>query len=103
MRIELLTRLSGTENEYRPLILDDPLESIGDYMPDHAVLLFEAIAGNQTWFLTFKDVANAWNIIDPLQAHLDKPGTPLYEYDAGSKGPKEAESWIEKLGDVWRE
>ncbi|MBI5156186.1 glucose-6-phosphate dehydrogenase [Candidatus Peregrinibacteria bacterium] len=101
MRLHLQTKLGGSEPQFRPLIMEDPLVCVGDCLPEHALLLLEAIHGNQQWFLTFDEVRTAWLLIDPLQSHLDDPKTPLLMYPAGSKGPKEMNEWIEKDGMKW--
>jgi glucose-6-phosphate 1-dehydrogenase len=101
MRLHLQTKLGGMETEFRPLIMTDPLVCVGDCLPDHGHLILEAIHGNKQWFLTFEEIRATWRLIDPLQAHLDKPSTPLYPYAAGSMGPKEAAKWIKKDGAVW--
>ncbi len=103
MNINLLTRISGTEDQYRPLVLSDPLESTGDALPEHAVLLAEAISYKQDWFLNFEDVATSWRLLDPVQDHLDKVDTPLHMYQPGTNGPVEADRWLENHGDQWRD
>lgn len=101
MRLHLQTKISGTEPEYRPLVMEDPLVCVGDCLPEHAVLLLEAIHGKKQWYLSFEEVQTAWRIVDPLQAHLEKTDTPLYTYEAGTPGPKEADTWLEKDGKNW--
>ena len=103
MRFYLQTKIGGTEPSFRPLIMSDPLVCFGDCLPEHSLLLLEAIHGKQQWFLTFEEVRSAWRLIDPLQAHLDKPDTPLPLYPAGSNGPVEAEAWMEREGVRWME
>ena len=101
MRVNLQTKMGGTEPEFRPLILSDPLVCVGDCLPEHSLLILEAIHGKQQWFLSFNEVQTAWRLVDPLQEYLDHADTPLYEYAAGSEGPKEAEDWIGKDGISW--
>lgn len=98
MRLYLQTKIGGTTPTFRPLVLEDPLVCIGDCLPEHGLLLLEAIHGKQTWFLTFDEVRAAWRIIDPLQRHLEKNKTPLYLYPAGSNGPEEVMAWAAKDG-----
>ena len=86
---------------FRPLIMEDPLVCVGDCLPEHALLLLEAIHGNQDWFPTFDEVRLAWQLIDPLQSFLDDPKTPLYSYPAGSDGPAESVEWIQEDGIRW--
>lgn len=101
MKLYLQTKVGGTEPEFRPLIMEDPLVCFGDCLPEHALLLLEVIHGKPQWFLTFNEVHAAWRLIDPLQTHLDKPDTPLVKYAAGSNGPKEAVEWMERQGTEW--
>jgi len=101
MRIHMQTKLGGTEPEFRPLILEDPLVCVGDCLPEHGLLLLEAIRGKQQWFLSFEEVRTAWRLMDPVQAHLEKEDTPLHMYASGSKCPTEAEEWIGKDGIEW--
>ncbi|MCK5016774.1 MAG: glucose-6-phosphate dehydrogenase (NADP(+)) [Candidatus Peribacteraceae bacterium] len=101
MRMHLQTKLGGTEPEFRPLIMEDPLVCIGDCLPEHGLLLLEAILGKQQWFLSFDEVHTAWMLTDPLQTYLDDASTPLYTYASGSNGPDEADEWIKGLGGRW--
>ena len=101
MRIVLQTKVGGTEPMFRPLILEDPLVCVGDCLPEHGLLLLEAIHGKKNWFLTFEEVEKAWKLIDPVQTYLDDQKTPLYSYAAGTDGPIEAKTWIERDGVSW--
>ncbi len=101
MRMHLQTKLGGLEPKFRPLLLEDPLVCVGDCLPEHGLLLLEAIAGIRNWFLSFEEVRASWRLIDPLQAHLDQSSTPLYAYPAGSNGPEEAGAWIARDGIEW--
>ncbi len=101
MRIFLQTKLGGTEPAFRPLVLTDPLVCMGDCLPEHGLLLLEAIHGKQTWFLTFEEIRTAWRLVDPVQSYLSSADTPLYSYTAGSDGPEEAKGWIAKDSAEW--
>ncbi|MBI3332312.1 glucose-6-phosphate dehydrogenase (NADP(+)) [Candidatus Peregrinibacteria bacterium] len=101
MRLHLQTKIGGSEPEFRPLIMEDPLVCLGDCLPEHGLLLLEAIDGRQQWFLRFNEVQASWRLLDPIQAHLDRPDTHLYRYKPGSKGPMEAEGWIARDATRW--
>jgi len=103
MRFHLQTKVGGTEPTFRPLVIEDPLVCYGDCLPEHGLLLLEAIHGKQQWFLTFEEVRTTWRLIDPLQAHLDTPSTPLHLYPAGTRGPKESDEWMALNGVKWFE
>jgi glucose-6-phosphate 1-dehydrogenase len=101
MQVHLQTKMGGSEPQFRPLVLEDPLVCVGDCMDEHGLLLLEAVNGKQDWFLDFEEVAAAWKIIDPLQAYLDRLETPLSLYPCGSAGPVEAEAWLAREGFRW--
>ncbi|MDD3896449.1 MAG: glucose-6-phosphate dehydrogenase [Candidatus Peribacteraceae bacterium] len=101
MRFELQTKLGGTEPAFRPLVLSDPLVCVGDCLPEHGLLILEAIHGVRQWFPSFEEVHTAWRLIDPIQSHLAKADTPLYPYAAGSRGPEEMDEWIARDSLPW--
>jgi glucose-6-phosphate 1-dehydrogenase len=94
MKLHLQTKLGGSGTAFRPLVLSDPLVCVGDCLPEHGLLLLEAIHGVRDWFLTPQEVETAWRLVDPVQAYLDHPDTPLFPYAAGTTGPSEAEAWM---------
>jgi glucose-6-phosphate 1-dehydrogenase len=51
-------------------------------------VLTDAMAGDQKLFAREDYIEEAWRIVDPVV----KAGTPLYEYDPGTWGPKEVAS-----------
>lgn len=101
MRMHMQTKVGGTQPAFRPLVMVDPLVCVGDCLPEHSLLILEAIHGKRQWFLSFDEVKTAWRLIDPVQTHLDKPDTPLYTYEPGTTGPKEATQWIAQDNLSW--
>jgi glucose-6-phosphate 1-dehydrogenase len=60
-------------------------------------VLTDAMEGDQTLFAREDYIEEAWRIVDPVV----KAGTPLYEYEPGTWGPKEVTSVTPKGG--WRD
>jgi glucose-6-phosphate 1-dehydrogenase len=70
----------------------------GDEMKPYERLLGDAMRGDRTLFGSEAGVEAAWRIVDPI-LNVDQP---VYEYEAGSRGPVEADrmaaaagGWIE--------
>lgn len=101
MRMHMQTKVGGTEPSFRPLIMEDPLVCVGDCLPEHSLLILEAIHGKRQWFLDFDEVQTAWRLVDPIQAHFDKKDTELHTYNAGTQGPETADKWIAKDSLTW--
>jgi glucose-6-phosphate 1-dehydrogenase len=57
-------------------------------------VLGDAMAGDATLFAREDYVEEAWRIVDPVL----KVGTPIYEYEPGSWGPKELDQIVQPPG-----
>ena len=57
-------------------------------------VLGDAMAGDRTLFAREDYVEEAWRIVDPML----KAATPVYEYDPGTWGPREADSLLAPHG-----
>ena len=65
-----------------------------DEMDAYERVLGDAMHGDATLFAREDYVEEAWRIVDPLV----KAGTPVYEYEPGSWGPKEVDSRLSPPG-----
>jgi glucose-6-phosphate 1-dehydrogenase len=65
-----------------------------DEMDAYERVLGDAMQGDATLFAREDYVEEAWRIVDPVL----KEGTPIYEYEPGSWGPKEVESTVSPPG-----
>ncbi|NLM10998.1 MAG: glucose-6-phosphate dehydrogenase [Clostridiaceae bacterium] len=64
-------------------------------------LIIEAIRGDNSFFTSW-DVLNAsWYYIEDLEKKISKNSLPVYQYPAGSVGPKAAIKLIENDGRSW--
>jgi glucose-6-phosphate 1-dehydrogenase len=79
--------------------------SFGKASPEaYERLLLDAMSGDATLFARRDEVANAWKFIDRIEEtwhHTDTP-PPLCTYPAGSWGPAEADTLLERDGRAWR-
>ena len=79
--------------------------SFGKASPEaYERLLLDAMSGDATLFARRDEVEGAWSFVDPIEDAwhkcAEKPG--LYEYPAGSWGPKEADDLLARDGRAWR-
>jgi glucose-6-phosphate 1-dehydrogenase len=65
-----------------------------DEMDAYERVLGDAMAGDASLFAREDYVEEAWRIVDPVL----KAGTPLYEYEPGSWGPREVEQKLSPVG-----
>ena len=65
-----------------------------DEMDAYERVLGDAMAGDATLFAREDYVEEAWGIVDPVL----KAGTPVYDYEPGSWGPREVEERVSPVG-----
>jgi glucose-6-phosphate 1-dehydrogenase len=68
-----------------------------DEMDAYERVLGDAMHGDATLFAREDYVEEAWRIVDPVL----KAGTPVYEYESGTWGPKEVDSRVSPPG-AWQ-
>jgi len=84
-------RMVGSQVE---LTFLDEAKQNEERMDAYERLLGDAMAGDATLFARQDVVEAAWAIVDPV---IHGP-SPMYDYEAGSWGPKEAERLVEPVG-----
>jgi glucose-6-phosphate 1-dehydrogenase len=75
-------------------VVDQPEQGADGRMGDYERLLGDAMAGDATLFARQDVVEAAWAIVDPV---IHGP-SPMYEYDPGTWGPKEADQMVAEVG-----
>jgi glucose-6-phosphate 1-dehydrogenase len=65
-------------------------------------LLLDAMVGDPTLFIRSDEVDAAWAIVQPVLDAWAADGAPLAGYAAGSWGPRQADTLIERDGRQWR-
>lgn len=66
-------------------------------------LLLDAMRGDATLFTRNDEIDQSWDLLEPVMNVWASPdSTPMYEYDAGSWGPKEAATLLRPGGHRWR-
>jgi glucose-6-phosphate 1-dehydrogenase len=71
--------------------------------PDsYETLIVDALRGDATLFTRRDEVEQQWMFVDPILAAWSKDVPPLVAYPAGTWGPPEADTLIERDGRRWR-
>ena len=105
MRIQ--SKLPGASLRIEPVKMDFQYgASFGKSSPEaYERLLLDAMAGDPTLFARRDEVEQAWQFVDAIEQAWhgsadQQPG--LFEYAAGSWGPKEADELPCRDGRTWR-
>jgi glucose-6-phosphate 1-dehydrogenase len=75
-------------------VVDYDAKAQGDRMEAYERLLGDAMSGDATLFAREDVVEAAWAIVDPI---IHGP-SPMFDYDPGTWGPKEADALVEAVG-----
>jgi glucose-6-phosphate 1-dehydrogenase len=95
----------GPMNEISPVVLDFCYEEAFGASPPEAYerLLLDCLQGDQTLFTRNDEVIEQWRYVtDILNAWGENPPAELPKYAAGTWGPLEADTFIQKDGRKWR-
>jgi len=98
------SKVPGPKPAIRPVSMDFRYgTSFGLQPPDaYERLILDAILGDSTLFIRRDEVEAAWSYIDRLMEGWRDSDRPAAEYTAGTWGPGEADSLIERSGRRWR-
>jgi glucose-6-phosphate 1-dehydrogenase len=104
IRLSFGVKQPGSTLDMSPATMDfDYLEHFGQEPPDaYERLLADALLGDQTLFLRGDEIEASWRYADAVRAGWQGPRSPLlYEYEAGSWGPEEADQLFGNCQGSW--
>ena len=99
------SKVPGLGLDIRPVTMDFTYgTAFSTDAPDaYETLILDAMLGDQSLFTRADEVEAAWSIVTPIHdAWLDMPAPAFPNYGAGSWGPEDAESLIQRDGRGWR-
>jgi len=103
--LTVLAKTPGPDVKLGPVMLDFHYgEVFGGQTPEaYERLLLDAIHGDATLYARGDWVEQAWMLLDPvLKAWAHGPASAFPNYEAGSWGPAEADTFIARDGGRWR-
>lgn len=71
------------------------------FLEAYEKVLLDCIKGDQTIFARQDGIETMWSLVDPILKYTESHKSRLSIYPAGSWGPKEADTMIEKGGHQW--
>jgi len=101
LNIKLLNR-HGRQAKYQDITTSDTIACEGDAcMPEHGVLLLDALHGRKKFFLSFPEVIATWELVDSIVKFAKKNRVTVETYKDGSMGPKSQEKLTEMDDFEW--
>lgn len=102
IEIQLLSKVGGTNKQYRTLTTSDSIACFGDdCLPEHGRLLMDVLQGERMFFLSFAEVLASWRLIDEIIAYRHEKKVPLLKYNDGAHDVTEANVLPEQHGFKW--
>ncbi|MGW8994295.1 glucose-6-phosphate dehydrogenase [Streptomyces zhihengii] len=97
------SKVPGTSMELRDVTMDFAYgESFTESSPEaYERLILDVLLGDANLFPRTEEVEQSWRILDPIEEHWAKHGTPA-QYPAGTWGPVEADEMLARDGRSWR-
>jgi glucose-6-phosphate 1-dehydrogenase len=94
----------GPDLKISPVTLEFKYQEVFGGEPPEAYerLLLDAIHGDPTLYSRGDWIEQAWRLTQPILDHWATAPAPLPQYEAGSWGPNEADTFIARDGGKWR-
>ena len=64
-------------------------------------LITACIQGNRSWFSQWDQIETSWEFVEHMKDLYSWEKLPVFTYDAGTAGPKEADKLLERYGHKW--
>jgi glucose-6-phosphate 1-dehydrogenase len=102
--LQISAKVPGQEMRLRTVNMDFLYGSSFGVAPPEAYerLLLDAMLGDSTLFTRIDETELAWTLVDTIVRDWKTSNTPLFQYEPGTWGPKEADILIERDGRTWR-
>jgi glucose-6-phosphate 1-dehydrogenase len=103
IKMEIQTKVPGLDIETRSMSMDGQLRlATDDTVDSYETLLLNLMEGDPSLFLHIDEVQAQWKLIDPIVKTWAQDTTPVHQYTAGSRDPKESGVIFESEDQFWR-
>jgi glucose-6-phosphate 1-dehydrogenase len=103
IKMEIQTKVPGLDIATRSLSMDGQLrQATDDSVDSYETLLLNLMEGDPSLYLHIDEVLAQWRLIDPIVKTWAQDKTPVHQYIAGSRDPKESGVIFESEDQFWR-
>lgn len=99
LSLQINNKKIGLAYEVEPVILSQKIN--GDVPDDYEKLILNALQGDKTNFVHWREVAESWKYIDDIRNAWNQDTSNLFAYPAHTNGPAEANALLEQNGHEW--
>ena len=103
--LKFSSKIPGSTMRMRPVTMDFRYRSsFGGHLTDaYTRLILDCTLGDATLYARGDSVDVAWSLITPIREGWEaNPESRVYEYAAGTWGPKQSDDLIRSVGRAWR-
>ena len=102
-KMEIESKIPGLDIATRTLSIDGPQRQAGDESIDsYESLLLNLMEGDPSLYLHISEVEAQWRLIDPIVKAWTEDKSPVHQYIAGNRDPKESGVIFESEDQFWR-
>lgn len=103
VKFEVESKIPGLDIATRTLSIDAPQRQAGDESIDsYETLMLNLMEGDPSQYLHINEVEAQWRLVDPIVKTWANDKTPLHQYPAGDRDPKESSVIFEAEDQFWR-
>lgn len=103
INLEIQTKVPGLDILTRSISMDGALrQATDDSVDSYETLLLNLMEGDPSLFLHIDEVQAQWRLIDPIVKSWATDPSPVHQYAAGSRDPKECGVIFESEDQFWR-
>lgn len=103
IKMEIESKIPGLDIATRTISIDAPQRQQGDETIDsYETLMLNLMEGDPSQYLHISEVEAQWRLVDPIVKAWAEDKTPLHQYVAGSRDPKESSVIFESQDQFWR-
>ena len=103
IKLEIESKIPGLDIATRTMSIDAPQRKSGDETIDsYETLMLNLMEGDPSQYLHISEVEAQWKLVDPIVKAWAEDSSPVHQYVAGSRDPKESGVIFESEDQFWR-